>query len=92
MTTPITTISASRRSFLRQASALSLAGTAAPFALNLASIGAASASTPADYKALVCVFLYGAQRRAQHRRSLRRGRLRDLRRRARRRSPGRRHS
>ena len=37
-----------------------LAGTAAPFALNLASIGAASASTAADYKALVCVFLYGA--------------------------------
>ena len=45
---------------MRHASALSLAGTAAPFALNLASIGAASASTAADYKALVCVFLYGA--------------------------------
>ncbi len=53
-------LNASRRTFLRQASALSLAGTAAPFALNLASIGAASASTPADYKALVCVFLTGA--------------------------------
>ena len=53
-------LNAARRTFLRQASALSLAGTAAPFALNLASIGAASASTAADYKALVCVFLYGA--------------------------------
>ncbi len=53
-------LNAARRIFLRQASALSLAGTAAPFALNLASIGAASASTAADYKALVCVFLYGA--------------------------------
>ncbi len=53
-------LNASRRTFLRQASALSLAGTAAPFALNLASIGAAAAATAADYKALVCVFLYGA--------------------------------
>jgi len=53
-------LNASRRAFLRQASALSLAGTAAPFALNLASIGAASAATTADYKALVCIFLYGA--------------------------------
>jgi uncharacterized protein (DUF1501 family) len=52
--------SASRRLFLRQSSALALAGTAAPFALNLASIGAAAAATPADYKALVCVFLHGA--------------------------------
>lgn len=51
---------ASRRQFLRAASALSVAGTAAPFALNLAAIGAASAQTAADYKALVCVFLYGA--------------------------------
>jgi len=53
-------LNASRRTFLRHVSALSVAGTAAPFALNLASIGAASASTAADYKALVCVFLYGA--------------------------------
>jgi uncharacterized protein (DUF1501 family) len=52
--------SASRRLFLRQASALGLAGTAAPFALNLASIGAAAAATAADYKAIVCVFLTGA--------------------------------
>ncbi len=56
----MTPLNASRRAFLRHASALGLAGTAAPFALNLASIGAASATTAADYKALVCVFLYGA--------------------------------
>jgi uncharacterized protein (DUF1501 family) len=49
---------ASRRRFLRTASALSIAGTAAPFALNLAAIGAASAQSP-GYRALVCVFLYG---------------------------------
>jgi uncharacterized protein (DUF1501 family) len=54
------TTQASRREFLRQASALSIAGTAAPFALNLASIGAASAQVAGGYKALVCVFLYGA--------------------------------
>ncbi len=54
----------SRRAFLRQASQLSLAGVAAPWAVNLAAMAEASAqsSTPAaeDYKALVCVFLYGA--------------------------------
>jgi len=50
---------ASRRAFLRQASAVSLAGAAAPWALNLASIGEAAAATATDYKALVCVFLYG---------------------------------
>ncbi len=51
---------ASRRQFLRTASALSIAGAATPWALNLASIGAAAAqSAPSDYKALVCLFLYG---------------------------------
>jgi uncharacterized protein (DUF1501 family) len=53
-------IDASRRHFLRSASALSLAGSAAPFALNLAALSAASAQSAPDYKALVCVFLYGA--------------------------------
>ena len=54
------TIDASRRAFLQRASALSLAGTAAPWAINLAAMGeAAAAGTPSDYKALVCVFLYG---------------------------------
>ena len=52
---------ASRREFLRRAGALSLVGgAAAPFALNLATLGAAAAQTAsADYRALVCVFLYG---------------------------------
>jgi len=53
------TASASRRAFLQRASALSLAGVATPWAINLAAIGEAAASTAADYKALVCVFLYG---------------------------------
>jgi uncharacterized protein (DUF1501 family) len=49
-----------RREFLRRASALGIAGTAAPWALSLAGIGEAAAATaPDDYKALVCVFLYG---------------------------------
>jgi uncharacterized protein (DUF1501 family) len=47
-----------RRSFLRQAAQLSaVAGT--PFALNLMSIGAASAQSAGDHKALVCIFLAG---------------------------------
>jgi uncharacterized protein (DUF1501 family) len=53
-------ISQSRREFLRTAGRLSIAGSAAPFALNLATIGAAAAQTATDYRALVCVFLYGA--------------------------------
>ena len=56
----MTTMNASRRAFLQRASALSLAGTAAPWAINLAAMAeAAAAGAPADYKALVCVFLYG---------------------------------
>jgi len=50
---------ASRREFLRRAGALSIAGPAAPFALNLAGIGSAAAQSAAGYKALVCLFLYG---------------------------------
>ncbi len=53
-------ISQSRREFLRNASRLSIAGSAAPFALNLATIGAAAAQTAGDYRALVCLFMYGA--------------------------------
>ena len=53
------TLKTSRREFLRQSSALAIAGSAAPFAMNLASIGAASAQVAGGYKALVCVFLYG---------------------------------
>ena len=51
-----------RRAFLQRAAQLSLAGTALPTALNLAALGeAAAANAPSanDYKALVCVFLYG---------------------------------
>ncbi|MCG2585788.1 DUF1501 domain-containing protein [Massilia sp. TS11] len=50
---------ASRRAFLQRASALSLTGVAAPWALNLAAMAEAAAATATDYKALVCVFLYG---------------------------------
>ena len=53
------TIDASRRAFLQRASALSLAGAATPWALNLAAMGEAAAAGATDYKALVCVFLYG---------------------------------
>ena len=49
-----------RREFLRRSAALGVAGAAAPWALNLAVMGeAAAAAAPADYKAIVCVFLYG---------------------------------
>jgi uncharacterized protein (DUF1501 family) len=53
------TLKTSRRAFLQRASVLSLAGTATPFVMNLASIGEAAAQTATDYKALVCIFLYG---------------------------------
>lgn len=52
-------MTASRRAFLQRASALSVAGAAAPWAINLAAMAEASAAGAADYKALVCVFLYG---------------------------------
>ena len=47
------------RAFLRRTGQLALAGTAAPFAINLAAIGEAAAFNATDYKALVCVFLLG---------------------------------
>jgi len=50
---------ASRREFLRHAGALSLLGPATPLALNLAALGNASAQTANDYKAIVCLFLFG---------------------------------
>ena len=53
------TLKTSRRAFLERASLLSLAGSATPFVMNLAAIGDAAAQTATDYKALVCVFLYG---------------------------------
>lgn len=48
-----------RRAFLKRGSALGFTGIAAPWALNLAAIGEAAAQSATDYKALVCVFLYG---------------------------------
>lgn len=50
--------SLSRRDFLRRSAHLTaLAGT--PFAANLMAVGAASAQTAGDHKALVCIFLAG---------------------------------
>lgn len=49
----------SRRAFLRRAAALGGLGAAAPLVMNLAAFGEAAAFTANDYKALVCVFLYG---------------------------------
>ncbi|MBI3525243.1 MAG: DUF1501 domain-containing protein [Betaproteobacteria bacterium] len=49
-----------RREFLRRSASLGIAGAAMPWALSLAAMGEASAAVVAgDYKALVCVFLYG---------------------------------
>jgi uncharacterized protein (DUF1501 family) len=48
-----------RRHFLKTATKLTAMGAAAPMALNLAGIQAASAQTVNDYRALVCVFLFG---------------------------------
>ena len=48
-----------RRAFLKRAGHLALAGAATPLGLNLAAIGEAAAFNATDYRALVCVFLYG---------------------------------
>ncbi len=55
----ITPSNASRRAFLQRASSLSVAGVAAPWALNLAAMAEASAANANDYKAIVCVYLNG---------------------------------
>jgi uncharacterized protein (DUF1501 family) len=52
-------LNSSRREFLKRSSALAIAGGAAPLALNLAAMSDAAAQTATDYKAIVCVFLYG---------------------------------
>lgn len=49
----------SRRAFLKRSAALGLMGSATPFVLSLAGIGEAAAATASDYKALVCIFLFG---------------------------------
>ncbi len=61
MTSRIFNSPASRRAFLQQAAALTTLGTAAPMALNLATLGQASAAGTSgdDYRALVCLFMYG---------------------------------
>jgi uncharacterized protein (DUF1501 family) len=48
-----------RRAFLRRSAQLAATGVALPTALNLAALGEAAAFDATDYKALVCVFLYG---------------------------------
>lgn len=51
---------ASRRHFLKMMAAAAPLGVAAPFALQMASLGSAAAqSAPTGYKALVCIFLFG---------------------------------
>ncbi len=49
----------SRRAFLQRAGLLGIASSAAPFAMGLAAMGEAAAQSATDYKALVCVFLFG---------------------------------
>ncbi|MDM7951332.1 DUF1501 domain-containing protein [Hydrogenophaga sp.] len=49
----------SRRAFLRRAGQLAFTGAALPTALNLVAMGEAAAFNANDYKALVCVFLFG---------------------------------
>ncbi|MBI5260112.1 MAG: DUF1501 domain-containing protein [Burkholderiales bacterium] len=58
---PLTSsVDLARRALLRRGAALGALGAAAPMALNLSLLAdAAAATAPADYKALVCVFLYG---------------------------------
>ena len=48
-----------RREFLRRTGLLGVNGVAAPWAMNLAVMGTAAAQSAGDYKAIVCVFLYG---------------------------------
>ena len=51
---------ASRRLFLRHAGAMSALGTVGgPLALNLSALGTAAAQSASDYKAIVCIFLFG---------------------------------
>ena len=51
---------AARRLFLRQAGAMSaLASAGAPLALNLLAAGAAAAQGASDYRAIVCLFMFG---------------------------------
>jgi uncharacterized protein (DUF1501 family) len=53
------TTSVDRRHLLKLGGAFSVLGTAAPFAVQLAAASSAAAQSATDYKALVCVFLFG---------------------------------
>lgn len=48
-----------RRRFLQMSAGLAGLGAAAPFALQLTAAGQLAAATATDYKALVCIFMYG---------------------------------
>jgi uncharacterized protein (DUF1501 family) len=48
-----------RRAFIERASKLAIAGGALPWAMNLANISDAAAFNGNDYRALVCVFMFG---------------------------------
>ncbi len=50
----------SRRTLLKRGSALALHGVAVPMATSLGMMADAAAQSANDYKALVCIFLYGA--------------------------------
>lgn len=52
--------SITRRAVLKRIASLSVAPVAAPLALNLMGMANAAAQSATDYKALVCVFLFGA--------------------------------
>ena len=54
-------LNVTRRLFLRHAGAMAslLGPAAAPFALNLSALGTAAAQAASDYKALVCLFMFG---------------------------------
>ncbi len=49
----------SRRAFLRRSGQLAMTGAGLPIALNLAAMSEAAAFDATDYKAMVCVFMFG---------------------------------
>ena len=55
----MTTPNLSRRQMLRRLGTMGAAGAAAPWMMNLAALAPARAAGSGDYKALVCLFMYG---------------------------------
>ena len=53
------TLDQSRRRFLKLAASLGAYGAMVPLGANLLAMSEASAAGATDYKALVCIFLYG---------------------------------